>query len=188
MSRPDILGWETGTTKVFQPIQISVSVPVALTSERELYENSSTHFGSCAQQQGMGLPKFRQGRVFLACLFFRGSQTFRQGSTSRLPKTCQCNGSAPRPTICLQCDLEICTPSVDLGGLELTCFFRQLPGPKYFDQKFLASFTTVIRSIKYRLIIKLITRMDGNREANLLRLINLSLEVDYCSTHCLIIA
>ena len=38
-------------------------------------------------------------KASMLCACFSGSQTFRQGSTNRLPKTCRCNGSAPRPTI-----------------------------------------------------------------------------------------
>ena len=52
-------------------------------------------------------------------------------------------------------------------------------------------FTTLIRNIKYRLIIKLITRMDRkSRDESLLNLINSSLEIVYYSTilsnHCII--
>ena len=39
---------------------------------------------------------------------------------------------------------------------------RTLVSRKKFGQNFLATFATLIRSIKHILIIKLITRMDGN--------------------------
>ena len=41
-----------------------------------------------------------------------------------------------------------------------SCCFKHM-SKHIFKQKILTSFTTLIRSIKYRLIIKLITWMDG---------------------------
>jgi ribosomal protein S7 len=53
---------------------------------------------------------------------------------------------------------------------------------KTFGKKKLATFSTLIRKIKYRLITKLISRMTDGRKIVRQSLINLSLEIVYCST------
>ena len=71
---------------------------------------------------------------------------------------------------------------------KVTIHFRARLLPKKFWANFFGIFTTLIRSIRHRLIIKLITRMDGKSRDE--SLINPSLEVVYCSTalsnHCII--
>ena len=57
---------------------------------------------------------------------------------------------------------------------------------KNLDEIYRSNFQPKIRGTKYNLIIKLITRMDKNRETNLLNLINLSLEVVTVAQYCLI--